>query len=357
MGNDQSILDRKIYKSMPKIDLHRHLEGAIRFETLIELDRQDENKILDEEAFKRTIRIGKSDVFSHENFLAKFQPMRRFYKFPKAIKRFVSEAVEDAAADNIIYLELRFSPSTLCNGNLHDSRDVLRWVTESAKEASTRFGIETRLITSLIRHEPVERAAEIGEAAQEFQDQGIIGIDLAGDEANYSALPFLPIFERAQRAGLRVTLHAGEWNGAENILQAIEKFKAERIGHGVRVLEDDNSTRLAREHGTTFEVCITSNYHSGVVASLKQHPIKKMLAANLNVTINSDDPQISQITLTDEIKLLSDQFGLTIDQIRALSCNAVNAAFINPAEKKVLLNKFNFEFDLWKENYFQYISS
>jgi len=152
---------------------------------------------------------------------------------------------------------------------------------------------------------------------------------------------------------LNVTLHAGEWKGAENVLEAIEIFNAARIGHGVRVLEDENVTNLAHERGTVFEVCVTSNFHSGVVASIDQHPIGKMISADLNVTINTDDPQISQITLTDEMKLLSSQFSLSIDQIHTLSTNAVNAAFISSKERNALLNKFNKKFDLWKNNYFQ----
>ncbi len=263
------------------------------------------------------------------------------------------EVIEDAAADNILYIELRFSPSALCNGNQHTPRDVIKWVTESMHEASKRSKVETRLIVSLLRHESLELADEIEMAAQEFQDEGVVGIDLAGDEANFSALPFLPIFERAQNAGLNITLHAGEWKGAENVLEAIEIIKAARIGHGIRVLEDENITNLARERGTIFEVCVTSNFHSGVVASIDQHPIRKMISADLNVTINTDDPQISQITLTHEMKLLSSQFGLSIDQIHALSTNALNAAFISSEERNALLNRFNKKFEIWKNNYVQ----
>lgn len=345
-----------LFLQMPKIELHRHLEGALRLETLLELAKDNGTSISDPEMFEKTIKIQASDTLSFKNFLNKFHPLRKFYKTPEAIKRIVREVIEDAAADNILYFELRFSPSALSNGNQHAPRDVIYWVTESMHEASERSKIETRLIISLLRHEAFERAEEIGRAAQEFQDQGVVGIDLAGDEANFSALPFLPIFERAQNAGLKVTLHAGEWKGAENVLEAIEIFKAARIGHGVRVLEDENITKLARERGTVFEVCVTSNFHSGVVASIDQHPIGKMISEDLNVTINTDDPQISQITLTDEMKLLSSQFSLSIDQIHTLSTNAINGAFISSEERNALLNNFNKKFDLWKNNYFQYSS-
>ena len=339
-----------LFLQMPKIELHRHLEGALQLETLLELAKDNGTYISDPEIFEKTIKIQTSDTLSYKNFLTKFDPLRKFYKSPEAIKRIVREVIENFAADNILYLELRFSPSALSNGYQHDPRDVIKWVTESMQEASVRSKIETRLIVCLLRHETVNRADEIGKAAQEFQGQGVVGIDLAGDEANFSALPFLPIFERAQKAGLKITLHAGEWKGAENVLEAIEIFNATRIGHGVRVLEDENVTNLAREQGKVFEVCVTSNFHSGVVASIDQHPIEKMISAGLNVTINTDDPQISQITLTDEMKLLSSQFGLSFGQIHALSSNAVNAAFISSDERNALLTTFNKKFDLWEKN-------
>ena len=346
-----------LFLQMPKIELHRHLEGAVRFETLLELAKDNGTSISDPEMFEKTIKIQTSDTLSYKNFLTKFHPLRKFYKSPEAIKRIVCEVIEDSAADNIHYLELRFSPTALSNGYLHDPKDVIKWVSESMQEASKRAKIETRLIVSLLRHEAPERADEIGLAAQAFQDQGVVGIDLAGDEANFSALPFLPIFERAHDAGLKTTLHAGEWKGAENVLEAIEIFNAARIGHGVRVMENENAINLARERGIVFEVCVTSNFHSGVVASLNQHPIGEMIAAGLNITINTDDPQISQITLTDEMKLLSSQFGFSIDQIHELSMNALNAAFVSSGERNTIMTKFNNKFDLWKKTYFQSRSS
>jgi adenosine deaminase len=355
MGKIRSQPDRKIYESIPKIELHRHLEGAIRSATLFDLAGADEDKIVDVDGFKSSIKIDGSDNLSYENFLSKFKPLRKFYKSPETIKRIVGEAIEDAAADNILYMELRFSPSALSYNYQHSARDVIKWVTESSQEASKRCKIETRLIVSLIRHEPLERAEEICEAALGFQDQGIVGIDLAGDEVNYPAGPFLTIFEHAQKAGLRVTLHAGEWAGAENVFQAIDQFKAERIGHGIRVLDDEFITKTASASRATFEVCITSNYHSGVVTSIEQHPIKEMLGANLNITINTDDPQISQITMTDELMLLNMKFGFSFDQIRKFSINAINAAFIGSEERNSLLQKYTNEFAIWQNNYLQHI--
>ena len=186
--------------------------------------------------------------------------------------------------------------------------------------------------------------------AIDFQNQGVVGIDLAGDEANYSALPFLPIFTRLKNEGLFTTIHAGEWNSSDNVLEAIEVFNSNRIGHGVRVLENVETTKLARDLGIPFEVCITSNYHSGVVGSLKSHPIKDMLDSDLKITINSDDPGISQITLSDEFTLLRNYYGFSLEQEYELSRNAIDAAFITENEKDALLKDFEAKFEVWKNN-------
>ncbi len=134
-------------------------------------------------------------------------------------------------------------------------------------------------------------------------EYGIAGLDLAGNEAQFPAEPFIGIFREAKQSGLKVAVHAGEWGGPENVRQAIEQFDADRIGHGVRVMEDEYTVTLAKDRQTCFEVCITSNYQTGAVKELSEHPLKKMIAAGLNVTLNTDDPSISQITLSNEYKV------------------------------------------------------
>ncbi len=350
MDLEDPSLDRNYFRKMPKIELHRHLEGTLRFDTLLELAQDDVNIISDLDAFRRTVQISKADSYSYENFLSKFKPFRKFYNNINVIPRLVHEAIEDAAKDNIIYLELRFTPSALSINGKYDPKDIIELVADNVQDAARKFDIVTRLILSINRHETVEFADQIGKLAFQFQNKGVVGIDLAGDEANYSALPFLSIFERAKKEGLFITIHAGEWNRPENILEAIELFHANRIGHGVRVLESAEITQLAVDCGITFELCLTSNYHSGVVGSLKSHPIKDMMNSDLRITINSDDPEISQIRLSDEFTLLRYHYGFTLDQIFDLSRNAISAAFITDDEKKLLLYDYEARFDLWKRN-------
>jgi adenosine deaminase len=175
---------------------------------------------------------------------------------------------------------------------------------------------------------------------------GLVGLDLAGNEAEFSALPFEGIFKEARQSGLHITIHAGEWSGAANVREAIESLGAERIGHGVRVLEDESVTALAAERKTTFEVCITSNYQSGVVPGLGKHPLVSMLNHGLNVTINTDDPSVSRITLSHEYQMAVDDLGLPMGTLKLTILAAAQACFLPEAEREALVASLEKEIKL-----------
>lgn len=324
------------YQALPKVDLHRHLEGSIRLATLIDVARKYELDLPDPGSLQSMVQVTQNDPHTSQNFLSKFETLRKFYRSPEVITRITEEAIADAAADNVKYLELRFTPSTLARSGDYPISDVMDWVMAAALKAQAEYGVTTRLIVSVNRHESTHLATEVAQQAADRKDSVIVGLDLAGDEANYSAEPFAPIFREARQAGLRITIHAAEWGPAENIAQAIDLLEAERIGHGVRVLEDPDVAALARERGMTFEVCVTSNYQSGVVAEVGEHPLKKMIQAGLNATINTDDPGISGITLGSEYALISDQIGLTEAELQERITAAAQAAFLPAGEREKL---------------------
>ncbi len=172
----------------------------------------------------------------------------------------------------------------------------------------------------------------------------MVGIDLAGNEAEFSAQPFQDLFSAARQGGLKVTIHAGEWGGAENVRQAIRILGAERIGHGIRVLEDPETVIIARERGIIFEVCVTSNHHSGAVEKLLDHPIRRMLQNGLNVTINTDDPSISRISLSTEYQTIHEEFGMPIADLEKRVLAAVEGAFLEPKLKRLLATKVAADF-------------
>jgi adenosine deaminase len=283
--------------------------------------------------------VQEEDKFTFQNFLAKFNTLRLFYRSPDVIHRITREAVEDAARDNVRYLELRFTPVALSRAERFPLHDVMEWVVTSAQEAAKDCNMQVRLIASVNRHEGTDLAEQVAWLAAEHKDRGIVALDLAGNEAEFPSQPFYGIFKEARQSGLHVTIHAGEWGPAKHVKEAIEELNAERIGHGVRVLEDNDIIALARERGIAFEVCITSNYQSGVVESLEAHPLMKMCDNGLNVTINTDDPSISRITLSHEYYSACADLNMPQNTLKERIVAAAKAGFLQESEKEKLVTR------------------
>lgn len=336
-----------IYRILPKVELHRHLEGSLRLATMLEIARAHgvtvPASIL---SLSGLVQIQDADPLTFTNFLEKFKTLRLFYRSPEVIHRITREAIEDAARDHVRYMELRFTPVALSRAEGFPLADVVDWVCESARKAGEEFGVMVRLIASVNRHESVDLAEQVAWIAANRIANGLVGLDLAGAEADFPSAPFLGIFREARQAGLHITIHAGEWGGANNVVEAIQDFESDRIGHGVRVMEDLNAISLAREKGVPFEVCLTSNYQSGVVSALSDHPLPRMLQAGLNVTINTDDPSVSRITLSDEFRMANEQLGLPLEILKERILAAAQTAFLPPDEKTKLVQRLKNELKL-----------
>lgn len=327
--------------ALPKIDLHRHLEGSLRLETLAEIARDFKLELpwQDLEALRAYVQIT-DEGGDFRTFLSKFVVLRQFYQSKEVIQRFASEAVADAAAENIRYLELRFTPMALAKTKKFALEDVTEWVIEAVDSAQQRLPIQVRLIISVNRHEDVSIGERAVRVAIDNKKRGVVAVDLAGDEATYPAEPFAPVFESAREADLAVTIHAGEWSGAENVRHAIERLHATRIGHGVRCTEDESVMALARERGVTFEVCVTSNVQSGVVQRFIDHPLKAMFQSGLRTTVNTDDPAVSNITLADELQIVAASLGFTTDDLKKMTLIAAESSFLPENEKQSLMSGF-----------------
>lgn len=328
------------YRALPKVELHRHLEGSLRLDTMMDIGRQH-GIVIPEDVLRLSnlVQVQEQDKFTFQNFLAKFNTLRLFYRSPDVIHRITREAVEDAARDNVRYMELRFTPVALSRAERFPLHDVMDWVSTSARDAAKDCNMIVRLIASVNRHEGTDLAEQVAWLAAEHLDDGIVALDLAGNEAEFPSQPFYGIFNEAQQAGLHVTIHAGEWGPAVNIKEAIQELGAERIGHGVRVLEDKDVTALAKERGIAFEVCITSNYQSGVVESLEAHPLMKMFENGINVTLNTDDPSISRITLSHEYYTACDELQMPQFTLRERIVAAAKAGFLQESEKEKLVTQ------------------
>jgi len=329
---------------MPKVELHRHLEGSLRLTTMLDIASKHGVTVpVNMFNLSGLVQVQDQDPMTFSNFLDKFKTLRLFYKSPDVIDRVTREAVEDAAKDNVRYLELRFTPVALSRAEGFPLHDVMEWVVNSAKEAAKKYKVKVGLIASVNRHESPELAEQVVWLAADYIKDGLTGVDLAGNEAEFKSDPFHGIFKEAKQTGLHVTIHAGEWGPAENVCDAILNLGAERIGHGVRVMEDDTVVALAKERGTVFEVCVTSNYQSGVVKSLPAHPLPRMLEAGLNVTVNTDDPSVSRITLSHEYQHVCEDLKVPISQLKQSVVNAAQASFLGDDEKTKLVESLKKE--------------
>ena len=333
---------RAVLAALPKIDLHRHLEGSLRLATLLEVARRFELDLPadDLESLRPLVQFT-NDEPNFRNFLEKFNVLRRFYQAPDVISRLAYEVVADAAHDNVHYLELRFTPFALASAQGYAVADVTDWVLAAVQSAVCDYpALRVGLIAGVNRHESLEIAEQVTRLAIERKDQGIVGLDLAGDEFNYSAEPFRPLFRAAREAGLGVTAHAGEWTGAGTVRDAIENLGVQRVGHGVRVLEDPQVVALALERGLVFEVCLTSNVQTGVVPRLAEHPLSRMTRLGLRTTINTDDPAVSASNLTDEYTLAVEHLSFSVEAIKHTLLTAAASAFLPPAERAALVEQF-----------------
>ncbi|MFN2233062.1 MAG: adenosine deaminase [Anaerolineales bacterium] len=340
----RTLRSAEFYTALPKVDLHRHLEGSIRLRTLMEIGRSYGFLMVDTAELRPLVQVGEDQPNTFGNFLSKFTTLRSFYCSPEVITRITQEAIEDAAADNVRYLELRFTPVALSRSQNFPLNEVMDWVIEGVQRSQQELGVKVGLIASVNRHENMALAEKVVDLAIERKGKGIVGLGLAGNEAAAKATPFIGLFNDARQSGMQITIHAGEWSGPENVFEAISKFKSGRVGHGVRTMEDPKVVDLARERGTTFEVCITSNYHSGVVPALTNHPFARMLSAGLNATLSSDNPRISQIVLSDEVRLASEALGIPLSVFRDQTLTAARAAFMSEDERDGLVQSLEKEF-------------
>ena len=211
------------YRAIPKVELHRHLEGSLRLDTMLDIANQHGITIPDNVLqLSELVQIQDKELFTFQNFLSKFNTLRLFYRSPDAIHRITREAIQDAAKDNVKYLELRFTPVALSRAERFPLHDVMDWVISSSKDAAKEFNIVVKLIASVNRHESAELAEQVAWLAADHIDDGLVALDLAGNEAEYPSEPFYGIFKEAKQSGLHVTIHAGEWGPAKHVQEAIE---------------------------------------------------------------------------------------------------------------------------------------
>ena len=324
--------------SLPLTDLHRHLDGNIRAQTILELGREF-NLALPAttlESLRPHVQVVETapDLVS---FLQKLDWGVKVLGSLEACRRVAWENIEDAARNGLHYVELRFSPGYMAMSHNLPVAGVVEAIIEGVTQGCRDFGVQARLIGIMSR--------TFGEAACEAElnallahRESITALDLAGDELGFPGQLFRQHFTRARDAGWRITVHAGEAAGPESIWQAIRELGAERIGHGVKAVEDPALMDYLAKHRIGVESCLTSNIQTSTVASLDKHPLATFLNHGILATINTDDPAVQGIDIIHEYQIAAPAAGLNAEQIRTAQQNGLEIAFLTAAEKQAIVN-------------------
>ena len=326
------------FKKLPKIELHCHLDGSVRPETIIELAKIEGIKLpsYDIETIKN-IMIAPMECTSLNEYLEKFEIPVAIMQSKENLKRITYELMEDSAKENIKYIEIRFAPLLHTNKGL-SSEEIIQSVLEGIKEGEKNYDIKGNLILSFLRHMPAETIYEVIEAGKKYLGDGVVAIDLCASEDKGFCEKFIQPFLLGKEYGYKVTIHAGETGIGENVLDAVQMLGAERIGHGIHIKNCKEAYDIVKEKNIVLEMCPTSNVQTKAVDSFEIHPILDFHKDGIKVTINTDNRTVSNTTLTKECHVIKDNFNIDLDIYKNIYFNSVNAAFIDCQTKENLKN-------------------
>jgi len=318
------------------VELHRHLDGNLRLQTILDLGREHNVPLpaWDLESLRPHVQVTdpQPGVMA---FIEKFHWPMAVLVDAAACQRVACENVEDAGLEGLDYIELRFSPWFMAEANHLDPEEVVEAVVDGIAEGKQKYGVKVNLIGILSRtygHEIAKKELE----ALLTQQESITALDLAGDEARFPARLFQAHFQHARDAGWHVSIHAGEIAGSESIWEAIQILGAERIGHAISATQHPALMDFLAAHHIGVESCLTSNVQTSCVSDYPVHPLKIFLEHGIPASINTDDPGLSGIDLHYEYEISAPRAGLTQEQIRQAQLNALDTSFLSPDEKEDL---------------------
>ena len=325
---------------MPKVELHVHLEGSIRPATLLHLAARHDVALPagDEAGLREWFRFR-----DFEHFVEVYLTCSRCLRDPEDFYLLATDFLAEQARQNVVYSEAHFTISThLANGA--DGGEVMDALDEAMRDGEQRLGVRLRLIPDIVRNVGPEAADLTLDWALAGRRHGVVALGLSGSEARFASAPYAEHFRTAEQAGLHRVAHAGEHAGPESIRDALDAARAERIGHGVRAVEDPALVDELARLGVPLEVCPTSNVCLGVVPSLEEHPFDRLRRAGVRVSVNSDDPPLFDTTLTDEYLGLHRAFGYDAGELAGLSLAALRHAFLDPGEAEAWEEEFRHQF-------------
>jgi len=324
-----------LLQRLPKAELHVHLDGSLRPDTLhaLSAERGVALPVPDLASLGDYMRV--DDARNLEDYLARFEITLAVMQDAEALERIAHELVIDSAEDGVRYVEVRWCPTLNTRGTL-SLDEVVTAVHRGLRRGERETGTVARSIICALRNLGPSHALAMAELAVAHRALGVVAFDLAGGEAGNPARSFASAFSLARAHDLAVTVHAGEGAGAESIREAVHLCGADRIGHGTRLAEDPSLLAYVRDRGIALEVCPTSNVQTRVAATFAEHPLKAQHEAGVRVTINTDNRLMSGVTLTEEYARCAHHLGFDLQLLSALSLQAFDAAFLPFPERRVL---------------------
>jgi adenosine deaminase len=333
---------RRLIETMPKAELHLHLDGSLRIATALELARSRGVDAPRTWAGMFAALVAPERCRDQAELLERFDLPIALMQDAEALERIAAELVETKAADNVRYVEVRWGPLLHTAAGL-PLADGIAAVCRGARSTAARAGIEVRLICTALRSHSPEANLELAETAARFVDEGLTGWDLAGpEEAFPDPLAHARAYEAARAGGLRITIHAGEWGGAAQVRKALA-VSPERIAHGPGAVDDPILCAELIERSVTLDLCPTSNVQAGIVPSIEDHPLARLGRAGVHVTLSTDDTTVSDITLSEEYARAVERIGLTLTELWAIDRRALDVAFAD----ETTLSRLRAEFDAW----------
>ena len=339
------MLKEHIY-SLPKADLHCHLDGSLRISTILELAKNQGVQLpVQNEKDLEDLLFVKDKVQNLEQYLQRFEITLSVMQTVESTQRCTYELIEDASRENIRYIEIRYCPilHTKDGLSMEDTVDAVKCGIDRGKRD---FGTDSGIIICGIRDISPKISLQLAEVAVAYKNRGVVGFDLAGIEENFPAKKHKEAFYLIHNNNINATIHAGEAYGPESIHQAIHYCNANRIGHGTLLYKDRQLMNYVNDHRIALEICLSSNIQTGSVKSIDIHPFKTYLDENLRVTLNTDNRLISNTTLTDEYLLAADTFKLNIEEITTIIINGFKSAFLPHNERRDMIRQVNKELQL-----------
>ena len=329
------------FENLPKIELHCHLDGSVRPSTIIDLANKNNIDIPSKDLEEiKSMMVAPKDCKSLDEYLKRFKLPGLIMQDKESLDRIAFELMEDAFNENVVYMEIRFAPLLHINKGLN-TKEVIESVLNGIKRAEEKYDIKGNLILSCMRTMDVESSYDVIEAGKEFLNKGVVAIDLCSSENERFSKKFEEPIALARKYGYRVTIHAGETGIGENVLEAVEILKAERIGHGVFIKDCKKAYDVVKQNNVTLEMCPTSNLQTKAIKDIVNYPLKDFHKDGIKVSLNTDNRTVSDIDLSNEYDIILNGFNMNERDYKIIYLNSVEACFADENTKNKLRDYIN----------------